>query len=114
VSKTIVSVRTSGIKATINKIREQVNTNIIYYTEKNSTIKQASYPSSKNQENCFIKYQQHEPLNTKLKTISEIASKINLQEDDIEIKLINSNFLYIKEELEKVGINEITYIYYDL
>lgn len=34
--------------------------------------------------------------------------------DDIEIKLINSNFLYIKEELEKVGINEITYVYYDL
>lgn len=33
---------------------------------------------------------------------------------DIEIKLINSNFVNIKTELEKVWINEITYVYYDL
>lgn len=38
----------------------------------------------------------------------------SLGRDDVEVVLINSNYLNLKDELEKRGITSITWIYYDL
>lgn len=38
----------------------------------------------------------------------------SLGKDDVEVVLINSNYLNLKEKLEEKGITEITWIYYDL
>jgi hypothetical protein len=71
ISKAIISLQTNGFQSTIEKIKEQINTSTIYdYNKQDNTDKQPSCQFTNNEEHDFIEYQQHEPLNTKIKTIA--------------------------------------------
>jgi len=53
-------------------------------------------------------------IETELQNVNFIENKTNTKKDKLNIILINSNFWNLKEQLEKVWIDEITWIYYDL